>query len=177
MDHADGDLTTALSRADALLASPESDQDVAFAHTARVYLLSDLGREAEAKDAARALATVAPGSIDAQVAHDFLEMPYRAAAEASESRLAMVQEAGTVEGVYPNPATREVTVAFSLADEATVEVTVYDVLGRQVISSSADHPAGTGHQSLDISVLAPGTYVVRVQANEDVTTHRLTVAR
>jgi hypothetical protein len=58
--------------------------------------------------------------------------------------------------VYPNPATDRLTVR-GLEDGTAVEV--YDLSGQEVLSSSIQHG------SVDISVLQPGAYVLKVDGN------------
>ena len=179
LDHARGDLAAALAGADALLAAPDAEADVAFAYLERVYLLSELGRDAEARRAALALAAAAPGSTEARLARDHLELPYRDALDQTGARAmaAVTPAAVEVAAVYPNPASASATVAFTLEADAAVEVAVYDVLGRRVAEARAEHSAGPGRESVDVSALAPGAYLVRVEAGGAVATRRLTVAR
>ncbi len=69
--------------------------------------------------------------------------------------------------VYPNPAVsgQAVSIAYDLARPATVQATVFDVLGRVVTTLPATRQA-SGFQTLDWTpTLAPGTYLVRVQAD------------
>jgi len=78
----------------------------------------------------------------------------------------------------PNPARGALTVHYDLAAPARVRVAVYDALGRRVAApADADAPAGTGAVALDVSGLAPGVYVLRVEAGSEVATRRVTVVR
>ena len=66
--------------------------------------------------------------------------------------------------IYPNPATGEVTVK----GEGIVNVQIFDVNGRNVISSTR---AG----QIDISSLSSGIYMVRIVTTNGVTTQKLNV--
>ena len=73
-----------------------------------------------------------------------------------------------LESVYPNPVSSVsaagVTVGFSLAAPATAHVAVYDNLGRMVLEGAQAHFApGTHSLRLDTSVLATGSYQLRLQ--------------
>ncbi len=65
-------------------------------------------------------------------------------------------------GIYPNPATNaQVTVDyFSIQDDATVIVSVFDVLGRQVSSLNENVTGGENLIEMDIKNLQSGLYVV-----------------
>lgn len=78
----------------------------------------------------------------------------------------------------PNPAVQGARVTVSLDAPAEVAVSVYDVLGRQVISG-APRALGAGETpvSFDVSALPAGLYVVRVVSAGGVASVPLTVAR
>ena len=80
-------------------------------------------------------------------------------------------------GVFPNPAVGQATAAFSLAKAASVQLRMFDVLGREVLR--ADGAFGPGEQQIDLdtSALTPGLYVVRLDADGQAATARFTVAR
>ena len=85
-------------------------------------------------------------------------------------------------GSYPNPATQTARVRVALPAAATVGLTVYDVLGREVVRTETEAAAGRQVLPLDAGALAPGAYVYRVRAEEaagtvHVGTGRLTVVR
>ena len=79
--------------------------------------------------------------------------------------------------VWPNPASDRATVAFDLGEAATVRLSVYDVLGREVTTAEAPYGAGAHRLALDTSELPAGVYVVRLQAGDASQSQRLTVAR
>ena len=71
--------------------------------------------------------------------------------------------------VYPNPATDHVTVD-GLPEGSTVSL--YDAQGRLVTTQSLSHSAT---QSLDVSALASGLYLLRIQTPSAVTVRKLVV--
>jgi hypothetical protein len=58
-----------------------------------------------------------------------------------------------------------------------VAVSVYDVLGREVVSRPVGPRRGRHELTLDVSSLSSGVYVVRLTAGPSVHTRRLTVVR
>lgn len=80
-----------------------------------------------------------------------------------------------IRSVFPNPTASGASVAFSAPADARVEV--FDALGRRV-SVLHDGPVRDGTTvSLDASALAPGVYVVRLTAGDQVAARRFVVAR
>jgi chitinase len=67
--------------------------------------------------------------------------------------------------VYPNPATDQITIQVT----ATAQVAVYNSQGAEVIPSSAIESS----QSIDISHLAAGMYLVKIQTGSDVITRQV----
>ena len=80
--------------------------------------------------------------------------------------------------VWPNPASAEAAVRFSLAAPSDVHLALYDVLGREVAAVDAGHlTAGTHRLPLDVSKLPAGVYVWRLSAGDRAEAGRLTVTR
>ncbi|MEL7361173.1 MAG: T9SS type A sorting domain-containing protein, partial [Bacteroidota bacterium] len=79
---------------------------------------------------------------------------------------------------YPNPFADAATVVLTLDEAATVQLTVYDVLGRAV-ARLADGPVAAGTQTFrfDGRGLPAGRYVARVVTGGTVQTLPLTLAR
>ncbi len=69
-------------------------------------------------------------------------------------------------GNYPNPFNPTTTIVFDLPEDATMQVGIFDLLGRQVMALDAvDMTAGASRQlQIDASSLASGTYLYKVQA-------------
>ncbi|HIG75921.1 MAG TPA: DUF4397 domain-containing protein [Bacteroidetes bacterium] len=79
---------------------------------------------------------------------------------------------------FPNPAVGSATVPFSLAEAGDVRLAVVDALGREVaLLAEGTREAGAHRAALPSGTLAPGTYVVLLQANGDRFARPLTVVR
>ncbi|MEM0962158.1 MAG: T9SS type A sorting domain-containing protein [Bacteroidota bacterium] len=78
----------------------------------------------------------------------------------------------------PNPATSRLALTLDLAAAGPVRLVVFDALGREV-QVVADRSFGPGaHRvEIDASRLAPGAYIVRLQAGDLVDSRSFTVAR
>ncbi len=115
------------------------------------------------------------GNYDDSV-HLFIAYPLAGAAEERRTALGLM-------GIAPNPLTDRVTVRYSLARSAHVNVSVYDAQGRLVsVLVNRRQEAGTrstvwagrsGHGSR----VRSGTYFVRLSACGRTSTHKITVAR
>ena len=80
--------------------------------------------------------------------------------------------------IGPNPATDEATLAFELEAPSEVDSTVFDALGREVRQLELGvQLAGEGETILDTSDFAPGVYLVRLEADGELRTRRVTVVR
>jgi glycosidase len=86
-------------------------------------------------------------------------------------------EALTLAAPYPNPSRSRVTIRYAVPSRQSVELAVYDVLGRRVQTLVRSPQQGRQQRVLDVSALASGTYVLRLQAGTTVRTQRLTVVR
>ena len=64
--------------------------------------------------------------------------------------------------IYPNPFTESVTLSFSEKINDTVEVAVFDVLGRLVFSKSY---AANQNVNVQFSSLSVANYIIKVRAN------------
>jgi alkaline phosphatase D len=87
------------------------------------------------------------------------------------------QAALLLHGAYPNPSTDAVTVGYTLGETARVRIALYDVLGREVLVA-LDEEQGPDHRAVGFSTagLAPGAYVLRVEAGGASATRMVTVA-
>jgi len=83
-------------------------------------------------------------------------------------------------GTAPNPARQRATVRFAVPDDAEaagVTMRLYDVMGRQVRTVETSAEAGRHEQTLDVSGLSSGVYVLRLRAGGQAQTRKLTVVR
>jgi uncharacterized lipoprotein YddW (UPF0748 family) len=103
---------------------------------------------------------------------------------ASSVAFAVAADAGelaaglALEPPYPNPARGAVTLRYRLDRPARVQLSVFDALGRRVADlEGVDAPAGPRVVVFDSAALAPGRYVIRLQAGPHTATQALTVTR
>jgi hypothetical protein len=75
--------------------------------------------------------------------------------------------------IYPNPANRLITLYVDQNSTGLEAISVFDMLGNEVISIK--NPAKAGTYPIDISALNAGAYVVRVVAPDRITNTRLIV--
>jgi hypothetical protein len=76
----------------------------------------------------------------------------------------------------PNPAGGQVAVRFSLPETGAARLAVYDALGREVVELvDEDLPAGAHSVLFDAGGLAPGVYVLRVEADGAAVARRMAV--
>ena len=79
--------------------------------------------------------------------------------------------------ISPNPAKDNANVNIVLSDEATVNVQVYDALGRVVNTITTKLSAGEQNIELSTSNLASGLYNVKISSDNFVTTKQLSVIK
>ncbi len=73
------------------------------------------------------------------------------------------EQDATYTRVYPDPATSDVTVAYSSSEAGQDIINIYDCAGRQVASRTIYSPAGNVYNALfNISTLSAGMYIVQV---------------
>jgi hypothetical protein len=88
-----------------------------------------------------------------------------------------------LDGNYPNPFNPTTTIQFDLPESADVEVQIFDMIGRQVMSIPSQTIAAGAKRSLQVnaSQLASGSYFYRVVAkmkdNVAVDTGRMTLVK
>ena len=84
----------------------------------------------------------------------------------------------TLQPVFPNPVGATGTVRYGLPAPSEVSLRLYDVTGRLVATLvKAEKAAGWHDAPLDAGQLAPGVYVVSIQAGSFSATQKLTVVR
>ena len=81
-------------------------------------------------------------------------------------------------GAFPNPASGSATIRFVMERAGTARVRLFDAAGRTVVDRRVERGEGPQALRVDVSGLAPGAYVYRVEgAAREATTGRVTVAR
>jgi hypothetical protein len=65
-------------------------------------------------------------------------------------------------------------LSYKLSRRELVQLTVYDVLGRQVMEAAyQQRPAGSHAFVFDVGTLPPGVYFARVETEDEADTHRM----
>lgn len=81
-------------------------------------------------------------------------------------------------GMYPNPATDQLTIEVEMTEDADVQVAVMDAAGRIAISEHREMMGKANNQiQLDLSRLQNGIYMVQVRNGETVNTRKLVVQK
>ncbi|NNE34030.1 MAG: T9SS type A sorting domain-containing protein, partial [Rhodothermales bacterium] len=84
----------------------------------------------------------------------------------------------SLEQNYPNPVLGRATIPYSIEETATVNIEMFDALGRRIATLLNDQqPAGRYSISLDTSGLAGGLYLYRLRAGNQTLTRTLTVVK
>jgi hypothetical protein len=79
---------------------------------------------------------------------------------------------------YPNPFNPSTTIKYELPKSSDVELSVFDVLGREVaVVVNARKEAGSYEVRFDGSVLSSGVYLYRLQAGDFVQTWKMIVLK
>ena len=74
---------------------------------------------------------------------------------------------GSPLSVYPNPVKNSTNLTYELADASNVSILILDASGKQVKQVEVKGNKGSNVQSLDMSSLANGTYMINVQIGSD----------
>jgi hypothetical protein len=83
-----------------------------------------------------------------------------------------------VRALFPSPARGSATLRYELSESGPARIEIYNLLGQRVRTVlDRRQPGGRYEETLDLSGLASGTYVVRLTAGGTVQTERLTVVR
>ncbi|HEY6162771.1 MAG TPA: T9SS type A sorting domain-containing protein [Bacteroidia bacterium] len=81
-------------------------------------------------------------------------------------------------GIFPNPMNNNATIDLQLTQSSNVEVNVFDVVGRNMITlPQGTLSAGMHLIDLDASKLPSGVYFVKVKAGNDVVTKKIVVQK
>jgi photosystem II stability/assembly factor-like uncharacterized protein len=70
--------------------------------------------------------------------------------------------------IYPNPASSEVKLKFESTNISKIQISIYDLLGKEVFSSSEDCNIGLNEKVIDCRSLGTGYYIIRLKQNDKV---------
>ena len=72
--------------------------------------------------------------------------------------------------LYPNPTSSVATIEFDLKNNSPVNVTIYDVMGREIkrVIQNENKPAGKQKIEINVSDLSSGKYICTVMTDHDV---------
>jgi hypothetical protein len=80
--------------------------------------------------------------------------------------------------LFPSPARGSATLRYELSESGPAQIEIYNLLGQRVRTVlDRRQPGGRYEETLDLSGLASGTYLVRLTTGGTVQTERLTVVR
>jgi len=69
--------------------------------------------------------------------------------------------------IFPNPSDGNYTLQFINNKSGTVEVNVFNILGKEVYSEKLETTAGINHANIDLSGLSDGIYFLRAKIDEN----------
>ncbi|HEU0085896.1 MAG TPA: T9SS type A sorting domain-containing protein [Candidatus Paceibacterota bacterium] len=79
---------------------------------------------------------------------------------------------------YPNPFNPSTTISFTLAQAASVELKVYDVLGNEVATLvNEEKPAGKHEVKFDATSLSSGLYIYKIVAGNFIETKKMVLMK
>ena len=73
----------------------------------------------------------------------------------------------TLNRLFPNPATDNLKIDYTLEVDGEVEIIVYDMLGRQVQVIQDHQDDGVQKVILDVSNLEAGTHILQIRTEEE----------
>jgi hypothetical protein len=82
---------------------------------------------------------------------------------------------GSLVSAYPNPAENQLTIQSQLTSQAPVQISLVNLVGQSVISTTASAAEVQRGLPLNTSAVAPGLYVVRVSTSEGTFTTKVQV--
>jgi hypothetical protein len=89
-----------------------------------------------------------------------------------------VNNSCSINNVYPNPASDNLTIDYSVSYNGNVNVVLYDMLGRAVYKENSTSKAkGSYKVYLNISNLAKGSYFVRIETEKETAQKKFLIIR
>ena len=146
--------------------------------------LPDGWQSVKAERAGDALEVVMAGATPLTESQEVVRLPLQSddvgelgvsgMASLNEGEAAQIEGLGDIDtpdrfsflGNYPNPVAQSTSITFNLPEDASVKVSVYDVLGREVRSITREMAAGAERTvRLQADGLSSGMYLLRVEAS------------
>ena len=146
--------------------------------------LPDGWQSVKAERAGDALEVVMAGATPLTESQEVVRLPLQSddvgelgvsgMASLNEGEAAQIEGLGDIDtpdrfsflGNYPNPVAQSTSITFNLPEDASVKVSVYDVLGREVRSVTREMAAGAERTvRLQADGLSSGMYLLRVEAS------------
>jgi hypothetical protein len=95
-----------------------------------------------------------------------------------EAEGAIIAENYTLRPVYPNPFNASFTIPFSLTEAVKVQITLYDVNGRKVLSIlNQQMPAGDYQPAINADHLPSGTYFLKIAIDRKTHTQKISLMK
>ena len=80
--------------------------------------------------------------------------------------------------IWPNPASRNLTVSFSLDDASEVSMDILNVAGQMVMSRDlGTRGSGSYSETIDVSTFREGMYLLRFRSDQNISTSKIKVVR
>jgi hypothetical protein len=77
--------------------------------------------------------------------------------------------------IYPNPASNNVTVSYNLTDASIVTLSIYNLVGQKIMTTSQNVNAGEAYVNLNIESLTQGVYIIKSDIGKQSFTDKLIV--
>ncbi|HCS20613.1 MAG TPA: hypothetical protein DIW47_08635, partial [Bacteroidetes bacterium] len=83
----------------------------------------------------------------------------------------------TLMGAYPNPAKDFTNISYTIMEQATVSVNVFDLTGRVILNSSQPLSAGTHNIKVSLKDIPAGNYYYTITTGDARLTSKFVVAK
>ena len=96
----------------------------------------------------------------------------------NDSHVIALPHAFSLSQNYPNPFNPSTTIKYDLPSPCRVNIEIYDILGRRVMTLVDEEQVAGSHQAIwNASDKASGIYFYRIQAGEFVETKKMLLVR
>jgi hypothetical protein len=79
--------------------------------------------------------------------------------------------------VYPNPTQAELTLSFSAKASSTANISILNMMGQEVISSSFETTVGLNQSNLSVADLSNGQYIAQITLDNETTQVKFNVQK